>query len=179
MEYKRIESKIHKELVALFTKAFTESEGKDEGIIIGNLVSDLISKTDSDDLHIFVATQNGKTLASAIFSRIKFEKSKAEAFLMAPVAVDPDYQRKGIGVRLISFANENLKKRSVELLFTYGDINFYSKVGYKTISENLISAPLKLTSPEGWLAQSVDGHEIKPISGRSYCVEAIDDPKYW
>ena len=47
------------------------------------------------------------------------------------------------------------------------------------IAEKLVKAPLKLTYPEGWLGQSLVGDEIQPITGNSYCVEAINKPEYW
>ena len=64
-------------------------------------------------------------------------------------------------------------------LFTYGDPNYYSKVGFKPITEKLIKAPLKLSYPEGWLAQSLVSDEIQPITGNSYCVEAFNKPRIW
>jgi len=67
----------------------------------------------------------------------------------------------------------------VELIFTYGDPKFYSKVGFNLISEKLVKAPLKLTYPEGWLGQSLVSDNIEAISGHSYCVEAFNKPEYW
>ncbi|MCK5334537.1 MAG: GNAT family N-acetyltransferase, partial [Gammaproteobacteria bacterium] len=64
-------------------------------------------------------------------------------------------------------------------VFTYGDPKFYSKVGFSLISEKLVKAPLTLTYPEGWLAQSLVGDEIEAITGSSYCVEALNKPEYW
>lgn len=136
-------------------------------------------QTDPRDLHVFITVENGNIIGSIIFSRLRFEKSRRIAFLLSPVAVHPDYQKKGIGQQLITFGHNNLKKNRVELVFTYGDINFYSKIGYKVISENLVKAPLPLSYPEGWLAQSLTGDEIQPIPGNSYCVEAISKSEYW
>ncbi|MCK5724403.1 MAG: GNAT family N-acetyltransferase, partial [Gammaproteobacteria bacterium] len=65
------------------------------------------------------------------------------------------------------------------LVFTYGDPKFYSKVGFSLITEKLIKAPLALTYPEGWLGQSLISDEIKPITGDSYCVEALNKAEYW
>ena len=72
-----------------------------------------------------------------------------------------------------------MKNNNVELLFTYGDPNYYSKVGFKYISESIAKAPLILTYPEGWLAQSLAGENIEPISGNSTCVSALNSQQYW
>ncbi len=106
-------------------------------------------------------------------------ESDVNAFLLGPVAIHTGYQRKGTGQKLINFGLHSLKKDGVELAFTYGDPNFYSKVGFALITEKIIKAPLELTYPEGWLGQSLLNNEIKPITGNSYCVEAINKPEYW
>ena len=81
--------------------------------------------------------------------------------------------------KLINFGINRLKENGVRLVFTYGDPDFYSKVGFNIITEKIAKAPLKLTQPEGWLGQSLVSDEIEPIAGNSYCVEAFNKPEYW
>jgi putative acetyltransferase len=85
----------------------------------------------------------------------------------------------GTGQKLINYGISHLKKKRVELLFTYGDPGFYGKVGFKPVSEDIAKAPLKLTFPEGWLAQSLVNEHIQPISGNSTCVSALNNQQYW
>lgn len=179
MKFLKSKSENVMEIKELFYKTFKDSEGKDEGILIGDLVYNLIINTNSNDLFVYNAIENKKLIGSIIFSRLKFEKSEITAFLLSPVAVHTDYQKRGIGQKLINYGHNDLKKIGVKLVFTYGDINFYSKVGYNIISEEKVKAPLKLSYPEGWLAQSLVDNEISPIPGNSYCVEAINSSKYW
>lgn len=162
----------------LFSKTFSDSEGESEGQLIGNLVQDFMTITDKKDLYVFVATENKKLIGSIIFSKLTFD-IKINAFLLSPVAVDTNYHKKGVGQKLINFGLKTLKENGVELVFTYGDINFYSKVGFANISEEVVKAPLKLSYPEGWIAQSLVSDKIEPIKGNSYCVEAINNPDLW
>ena len=101
------------------------------------------------------------------------------AFLLSPVAVETERHGEGIGQGLINFGLEILKENGVELAFTYGDPNYYSKVGFKQITEELIKAPLKLTYPEGWLGQSLVDDEMTAITGDSHYVEAMNKPEIW
>jgi len=166
------------EIKQLFTKVFSDSEGQSEGMIIGNLVYDLMTGTDVQDLYGFVAVENEKIIGSIFFTRLMFE-SEVNAFILSPVAIHTNYQGKGFGQKLINFGINYLKENGVELVFTYGDPMFYSKVGFSLITEKLVKAPFTLTYPEGWLGQSLVGDEIEPITGSSYCVEALNKPKYW
>jgi len=166
------------EVIDLFTKVFASSEGEAEGQLIGSLVSDLIATTESQDLIGFVAISGSDIVGSIFFSRLVVPSEKV-AYILSPVAIATNVQGKGIGQQLINYGISHLKSLSVDLAFTYGDPNFYSKVGFNPISESIVKAPLKLTYPEGWLAQSLDGHSIKAMEGTSHCVEALDDQKYW
>ena len=166
------------EIKQLFTTVFTDSEGKSEGLVIGSLVSELMINTSSEDLYGFITTDLGEIIGSIFFSRITFD-SDVSAFILSPVAIQTDYQNKGIGQKLINFGINYLKENNVALVFTYGDPNFYSKVGFNIISEKIIKAPLKLTYPEGWLGQSLVSSEIHPIMGNSYCVEALNKAELW
>jgi len=162
----------------LFIRTFSDSEGRSEGLIIGSLVYDLVTGTDDQDLYGFVATEGEQIIGGIFFSRLTFE-SGVSAFILSPVAIDTSHQGKGVGQKLINFGLDALKNDGVELAFTYGDPNYYSKVGFGPIAEKSVKAPLKLTYPEGWLGQSLVGDEIEQIAGDSCCVEALGKPEYW
>lgn len=166
------------EVTQLFAETFSDSEGKEEGLSIGRLVRDLVTETDVQDILGFVASENDQIIGSIFFTRLWFQND-INAFILAPVAVHTNHQGKGVGQKLINFGINQLKENGVALLVTYGDPNFYSKVGFQPISEKLIKAPLKLTQPEGWLCQSLVGDEIEPIPGDVSCVEALSKPEYW
>lgn len=166
------------EINALFTKTFSDSEGEQEGQLIGQLVEDLIGTTKAEDLYVFVATENEKVIGSILFTRLTFEVA-ISVFLLAPVAVHTDYQGKGVGQALINFGLQAMKKEGVELAFTYGDPSFYSKVAFQPVTEAQFKAPLTLSYPHGWLAQSLSGQELLGIDGDSSCVPAFNKPELW
>ncbi len=152
------------EIKQLFTEVFSNSEGQSEGLLVGKLAYDLMTGTDAQDLYGFVAIEHEKIIGSIIFTRLRFE-NEVNAFLLSPVAIHTNYQGKGIGQKLINFGINHLKVGGIELVFTYGDPAFYSKVGFSPITEKLAKAPFKLTYPEGWLGQSLVGDKIDSITG--------------
>ena len=136
------------EIEALFTRVFSDSEGPSEGELIGNLVSDLIDSTEPGDIFGYVAIEEEQIIASIFFSRLTFD-SPVEVFILSPVAVHTDYQGKGIGQKLINHGIGQLRDMGVDLVFTYGDPNFYSKTGFRWIAQDMARAPFELSQAEG------------------------------
>ncbi len=178
MEFEKYESSSADEVKKLFTSVFTDSEGQDEGELIGNLVFEMQETTKPDDIFGFIAKNEKNIIGCVFFTRMEFE-NKINAFILSPAAIATQHQKQGVGQKLIEFGINYLKKKNVKLLFTYGDPSFYSKIGFKYISENIAKAPLKLTYPEGWLAQSLVSENVEPITGNSTCVSALNNQKYW
>lgn len=179
MIFKDLDQVDYTQIVPLFQTTFTQSDGLQEGQLIAELVKQFLQSTPKEDLRIYFLEENEQLVAGACFTRFWFENNSTKAFLMAPVVVLPPFQRKGLGQKLIHTAHEVLRLGGVQLCISYGDINFYSKVGYKVISEVVIPAPLKLSYPHGWIAYSLEGKDIPTIQGQTYCVQEIRDPRYW
>ncbi|MDC0358704.1 N-acetyltransferase [Oligoflexia bacterium] len=163
---------------ALFLSVFTNSEGEAEGKLIANLVKELMTDTDEQDLYGFVSVDEEQLVGAIFFSRLTFEKN-VDAFILSPVAVHSKYQGKGIGQKLINHGLDEMKNRGTNIVITYGDPAFYSKVGFQPLSEEIIKAPLELSHPEGWLGQSLSDESIEGIPGCCTCVKAFDNPAYW
>lgn len=178
MDFRRYTKNDSPAIVALFASVFTESEGADEGRLIGQLAKNLLEMTDEPDLRCFVAVDADQIVGAVFFSRLEFAH-EIEAFILAPVAVHSDRQGQGIGQALINYGLNALKHQGVRVVLTYGDPAFYRKVGFRPISHEKVKAPFMLSQPEGWLGQSLSGDAIETLSGQCTCVEALRDPAYW
>jgi predicted N-acetyltransferase YhbS len=178
MNHRILDKSKQKEVEELFTSVFTSSEGEKEGILIGNLSSQLASNIDDNEIICFGVYEKETLIGSIFFTRLQFSKP-IQVYMLAPVAVGAEHQGKGIGQALINYGLNQLKKRSVNAVVTYGDPSFYSKVGFQALSENVIQAPLKLSMPFGWLGQSLTEEPIPTINERPMCVKEFNDPVYW
>lgn len=179
MQHSIYKGGLDKEIIELFKQTFTDTEGKQEGEIISALVKRFLKNTPKNDIRIFLTMENSRVVAGVIFSRLTFEDSTVNTWLLSPAAVATNKQGSGLGQGLINYAHDYLKQEGVQQVVSYGDINFYSKVGYKVIKEDIIPSPLKLTYPEGWIAQSLQGKVLVAIKGKAYCTEAINAPELW
>ncbi|WP_203301487.1 GNAT family N-acetyltransferase [Marinobacter sediminum] len=166
------------EIQTLFTQTFSASDGAAEGEQVGRLARRLMDDTEAEKVFGFVATERGNIIGCIFFTPLTFD-SPINACLLSPVAVSTKHQSQGIGQQLIRFGIEQMGQQGVELIFTYGDPNYYSKVGFKPVSQQVARAPFELSYPEGWLGLSLAGAAMNRLPGRAGCVEAFDDPALW
>ena len=166
------------EVIDLFKRVFSASEGEAEGQVIAGFVANLIATTNSQDLIGCIAEENAIIVGCIFFSRFTVPSGQS-AFILSPVAVSTDVQSTGIGQKLSQYGLDHLRSLNVNLAFTYGDPSYYSKTGFEPINENIVKAPCPLSQPIGWLAQSLDGQVIQPMAGPTRCVEALNDPGLW
>jgi predicted N-acetyltransferase YhbS len=178
MLHKFLNKNSQKEVTCLFRTAFTLSAGEKEGRLIGNLASKLSSGIDNEEIICFATYEGESIIGSIFFTHLRF-KEAIQVYMLAPVAVRKEHQRKGVGQSLITYGLNEMKNRSIAVAITYGDPSFYSKVGFKPLSENVIQSPHKLLMPEGWQGQSLTGKPIPIIKERPSCVEEFNDPAYW
>lgn len=167
------------DIAALFETTFTASEGAEEGRLIGKLAKDMIAQTPDDDLFVFSSLDGDVITGCIMFSRLRFDEDDRTVFVLAPVAVATGHQGQGTGQQLLNHGLDALRSRGVDVAITYGDPNYYGKVGFAPITEEIAKAPLPLSQPEGWLGQSLTNAPLDPLVGPSRCVEAINSPDYW
>ncbi|NMP15457.1 N-acetyltransferase [Thalassotalea sp. Y01] len=165
-------------VVALFIEVFSASENEQEGQLIGELVNDLIATTATEDLQGFMAYVEDTLIGCIFFSRLTLTNG-ITAFILSPVAIATSEQGKGVGQSLINHGLEQLTAQGISLALTYGDPNYYGKVGFEPITEQQIKAPLTLSFPHGWLAQSLDDTNLASIATQCQCVKALNEQKYW
>lgn len=163
----------------LFRSVFAASEGAGEGMLIGALARELLNRTPSQDLFVFVAEDGPDMLGCIIFSRLSYRDDQRTAFVLGPVAVATGHQGKGVARRLITHGLTTLAQAGVDLAFTYGDPGYYAQVGFRQITEAFAAAPYTLQYPEGWLGQALSSEHMQPVAGPCTCVGAFDDPQFW
>ncbi len=177
MNYRYYTERDSREIESLVESVFSAAEGELEGKRIGKLARDLLQNTEPNDLKVFVATDQSTIVGCIFVTRMPSNKEN-DIFLLAPVAVHTEYQGRAIGQGLIKFGIAELGKRGVKFLVTYGDPNFYSKVGFTAVKKEVIEPPFPLSQPKGWLAQSLDGTQVSSSLGKCSCVPAFNNPDY-
>lgn len=95
-----------------------------------NLV-DALRKSDISLISL-VAEINGKLVGHILFSPVTLKENKPCDFIagLAPMAVLPEYQRKGIGAKLIEEGLKQCKEAGYEAVIVLGHPNYYPKFGF-------------------------------------------------
>ena len=166
-------------LIALFTESFTESEGADEGAVINKMVTEMLATVPARDMFVFSAWEGETLLGAIIFSRMQFGEDDRTIFILSPVAVAPAHQRKGVGQYMLRHGLDVLRDAGVDIALTYGNPNYYDKVGFAQITPEQAAPPQVLKYPFGWLGQPLTSAEFAPLKGPSSCVDALNKPEYW
>lgn len=167
------------DIITFFSNVFSDSEGPEEGKLIGQLVSHLCPSIDDQTTLCFAALEGESIIGAIFFTKLFYDKNTVNVYMLAPVAVSTEHQGQGVGQQLINAGLNILRARGVDVVVTYGDPGFYTKVGFQPLSESMIQAPLKLSMPEGWIGQSLTEQPINAIDERPSCVDAFNNPIYW
>jgi len=96
-----------------------------------------------------VATINDKIVSHILFSKIKIineNENEFESLALAPMAVDPKFQRKGIGGELIRNGLNRAKVLEYKSVIVLGHENYYSKFGFVPAEKWNIKAPFDVPS---------------------------------
>lgn len=166
------------EIAALFETTFTASEGAEEGRVVGALARRLIETTPSDDLRVFCAVDGPRLAGAILFTRLRYPDPRA-VFLLAPVAVAPNYQGQRTGQALIRHGLDRIRAGGGEIAVTYGDPAFYARTGFRPVGTDTVPAPFPLGLPHGWQAQALTDAPLTPLAGPATCVPAFADPALW
>ncbi|GGB88487.1 N-acetyltransferase [Marivita lacus] len=167
------------QIAQFFKDTFTASEGANEGTLIHALACDLLATTPADDLRVFTADDTCTLCGCAIFTRLRFADDPRLVFLLSPMAVATEHQGKGVGQALLSHALNALRAEGVEVAVTYGDPNFYNRVGFAPVTTEMLPPPQLLKMPHGWIAQSLTDAALSPLAGPSTCAPALNHPEFW
>lgn len=80
-----------------------------------------------------VAEVNNKVIGHIAFSPVAFSDGTTEWFGLGPVSVHPDYQKQGVGSKLIVEVLERLKQMNESGCCLIGHPGYYNKFGFQNI----------------------------------------------
>ncbi|MET9907007.1 N-acetyltransferase [Streptomyces sp. NPDC006476] len=104
----------------------------DHGLVVADLVDTLRSTVTPEDGLSLVAVEGGQVVGHVMFTRSLLDAPRrlVDVHVLSPLAVTPEFQRRGIGSALVRHGLEVLAERAVPLVFLEGDPGYYSRFGF-------------------------------------------------
>lgn len=107
-------------------------------------------RTSFDPELSLVADLDGSLVGHVLFSphRLQLLGQSVPAVNLAPIAVDPAHQRRGIGGRLIAEGHAAAAAKGYSVSFLLGHTGYYPRFGYRTRAFGVAQASLSHATPQ-------------------------------
>ncbi len=150
--------------------------GEEEGEIIENLVASLLLSKATISINI---EKSNKIVAHCLFTPFYLEEDRSKkCYLLAPLAVLPEYQGQGLARELIEKGIEKLNSLEAEGIFVFGDPALYSRFGF--VQTNISTPyPEVLTMPEAFMLLELKKASLAGIKGKTSAVEEFMKVELW
>jgi putative acetyltransferase len=129
--------------------------------------ADLVDRLRSEGavLLSLVVEVEQRIVGHILFSRMSIETSigLVSAAALAPVAVLPDYQRRGIGEQLIRCGLDLLRTQCEQIVIVLGHPDYYSRFGFSSHKARALESPFP---PEAFLAMELSSGALEGIRGK-------------
>ena len=167
------------EIEKIHIKAF----GKDKGPEIADLVSGLFNDKTASPLLSLIAVEGDQLIGHILFTKATFTQTTepASTQILAPLAVLPDVQRKGVGGQLIEEGLIRLIETGVELVFVLGHPDYYPRYGFIPAGNKGYEAPYPIPEEHAgaWMVQELSAGVIGRITGKVRCCDLLNQPEHW
>jgi putative acetyltransferase len=139
-------------------------------------IVDRLRKSCSDLLSL-VALEGDEIVGHILFSPAKIIGSAktAEGMGLAPVAVLPARQRRGIGTLLIRRGIEMLRSRSCLFIVVLGHPDYYPRFGFERASAHSIASQWDGVPDEAFMVLILDRTVLKGMSGVARYRDEFDE----
>ncbi|MFC2094365.1 GNAT family N-acetyltransferase [Bacteroidota bacterium] len=120
-----------------------------------------------EEIISLVAVEGEKVLGHIFFSPavINYNGKKIKGMGLAPMAVHPDYQNKGIGTLLVNEGIKKVKETGCLFIIVLGHDKYYPRFGFETASIYGIKPQWKGVPDEAFMIMILDKEKMTGVSG--------------
>lgn len=163
-------------ITALYHRAFDAEESVD----VARLAGELTSWQSSPQTYSVLAVTEGAIVGHIAFSPVTIEGADSIlAYNLAPLAVDPDSQKQGVGRQLIQWGLDKLGADGCQLVLVYGDPNYYGRFGFRADIGQFFLPAYTLEHAFGWQGLTINDYNYDGPVQTIHCVEPLNKPELW
>jgi putative acetyltransferase len=147
------------------------------------LVRDLVNDPSATPLLSLLAYEDGQAVGHILFTAAHLAEAPDAAALsiLAPLAVIPSAQRRGVGSALIERGLQLLSEAGVDLVFVIGHPDYYPRLGFEPAGRLGFAAPFPIAEADAdaWMVQELRPGFLGSVQGTVVCAETMNEPRYW
>ncbi len=156
--------------------AFPDSESES----VAKLAIDLLLEDTTPETISLVAESDGSLIGHVAFSPVTIGMDKNfQGYILAPLDVLPDHQKHRIGSTLVKNGMQKLSAMGVDILFVYGDPEYYGRFGFRADTAVRFEPPYELQYPFGWQAVALKEVDADKRQVEISCVSSLCGPELW
>ena len=148
---------------------------------VPRLVADLLQDSTARPSLSLLAYEGPRPVGHALFTKATLSGTSKDvpSRILAPLAVVPEFQRRGIGRVLIERGVEILAESGVKLVFVLGHPGYYPRCGFEPATPHGLLAPYPIEPEEAWMVRALDSGVLGAVRGTVACAKAMDRPEHW
>lgn len=151
--------------------------------VVGLVKGLLIDETTEPRISL-MAFYEDKPIGHILFTKAYFIDNDNQALLhiLAPLAVIPEFQNKGVGGLLIKEGIKRLKAIGSKLVFVLGHAEYYPRHGFIPNAAPMgypAPYPIPTQYDNCWMVQSLSEEGFNVGKGKIGCAKAMDVPEHW
>jgi putative acetyltransferase len=156
--------------------AFPEGERD----LISEMAVGMLSEAAYPPVLSLVAEVDDTMIGHVAFSPVTSRDTKEHlGYILAPLAVSPGHQKRGIASQLIKSGVQRLSELGPRVLLVYGDPEFYSRFGFSADRGECYTAPYQLQYAFGWQGMALGDFDFPSSSVSIFCVSSLSNPALW
>jgi putative acetyltransferase len=179
LEIRKSTNKDRFEIENIHAKAFGEEKGPE----IAELVNGLFDDHTAMPCLSLVAVENDRLIGHILYTKavLAGTDKPVSIQLLAPLAVLPEAQTKGVGGELIKAGLSQLKDAGVALVFVLGHPDYYPRSGFTPAGVLGFEAPYPIPEEHAgaWMVQALKEGVVGRVKGKVRCSEVLDQPQHW
>jgi putative acetyltransferase len=149
---------------------------------VADLTAALLSDPSAQPVFSLVAVADHQPVGHVLFTAARFEPDLPRpASLLAPLGVVPEWQRRGVGGRLVEDGLALLAHSGVSMVFVLGHPAYYPRFGFVPAGRAGFAAPYPIPArnADAWMILAIGGDLPVGYAGRVRCAKALNHPEHW
>jgi putative acetyltransferase len=151
----------------------------DEAMLVCNLLDD----PSAQPLLSLLAREGEQAVGHILFTAARLDGAPqmVSIAVLAPLAVVPEAQTRGVGRQLIERGVQLLSESGVELVFVLGHPTYYPRHGFAPASSLRFVPPFPIPPKDemAWMVRALGTEVIDSIHGRVVCADSLNKLEYW